>query len=280
MARKPELRLIDPDSSPGRVYGRVIREAELTLFGQPLQLKLDVPDVRIRLADIIPVARDICDQVVAISAGHAESQGKTVSCTKGCSACCGVYLPAMSEPEAFRLVEDIQQLSQAHRDRILRGFLEIGQALEQSGLKEMIQARYDGHVRTDESAELVKKWWSRAHRSCPVLQSGACSMYSVRPMVCREFLAVSDPALCESADAEQVWIPVEMYVVLGKLAGELEQTGPNPKLIVFPDLLRWTAGKETRRQRTWRAPMMAEKFLAILAEMAEKATIQAPATAR
>lgn len=96
MARKPELRLIDADSSPGRVYGRVIREAELTLFGQPLQLKLDVPDVRVRLADIIPVARDICDQVVAISAGHAESQGKTISCTKGCSACCGVYLPAMS----------------------------------------------------------------------------------------------------------------------------------------------------------------------------------------
>lgn len=269
MKKRPSIKLIDdPPAQGSPVFGRVTLHADLPVFAKTLHLSVDLPDRRAALSDLVPLAFEICDKIVSAAVSHAASQGKTLSCHKGCDACCSC-LPGMSEPEALRLLEDIQRLPQVPRNRILQGFAEMGQMLEDSGLHEIIQTRYGGKVGTAEDAEIIRQWWSRVHRSCPILQDNACSMYSSRPTVCREFLAVSDPNLCSSGQAETVKLPLNMYHILGKLPQALKKIDDSSaKIILFPSLLRWYAANRSRAQRTWRAPVMVERFLSILCESA------------
>lgn len=247
-------------------------EVDLPLFGRTIPVKAEVPDARMRLSDLVPLAWSICDRIVSAAQASAESQGRTVSCRKGCSGCCGAYLPGMAEPEAFRLIEDIQRLPNRARERILRGFLEFGEMAEKSGVYEEVKEKCGGIVTTGHGARILRDWWARVRRDCPILENNACSMHSHRPTVCREFLAVSDPALCARCQADKVYIPVNMYNVLGRLGGELLGDGSRATIIIFPTLLKWYAARKSRGRRTWRAPAMVERFLAILLETAERSS--------
>ncbi len=270
MKKRPQIRLIDDSEAQDTpAFGRVTIKTDLPICSKTLHLKIDLPDCRLGLSDLVPLAYEICDKIVSTAVSQLALQGKTLSCRKGCCTCCS-HLPALSEPEAFRLIEDTQRLPEGPRNRVLQGSAQMGRMLEDSGLHEIIQTRYGGKVGTAEDAEIIRQWWSRVHRPCPILQDNACSMYFSRPTVCREFLAVSDPALCSSGQAETVKLPLNMYHVLGRFAGALENADDSTaKIILFPNLLRWYSANRSRAERSWRAPLMVNSFLSILCQSAE-----------
>ena len=271
MSKREQIRLVDPaDPSGEPPYGTVRRTAEVPVFDESVRINVDVPDRRARLVDVVPLARAVCGRIVEASAARSESAGKPVSCAKGCSACCAVPLLGMSEPEAFSLVEDMKRLSAGDRNRILNGFVELGELAEKTGLYEAV-AEGDDQADPLHGFDVYRAWWRQVRRDCPILRHGACSMYPSRPMACREFLVTSDPDLCQASRETRVDIPFRMYHVLARLSDELEGRPPLRNFVLLPLLLRWYGGQATRAQRTWRGPMLVERFLAILSEMAAQA---------
>jgi len=274
MSRPVKIELVDEAAAAGGPAGGAVRvEAELPLPDEVLKIAADVPDRRARLIDLVPVARSICDRIVAMAAAGSEAAGKPISCRKGCNACCSLLL-GTSEPEAFCLIEDMKRLPERARSRILDGFVALGQMAEETGLYEALKAEA-----ADPAAAMdrCKKWWRQVRRDCPILRDGACSMYQSRPTACREFLVTSAPALCASYQETRMAIPVRMYQVLARLSDELQGRQTLENFVFLPTLLRWYAGRSTQGERTWRGPMMVERFFETLRRMIEQSRGDQPA---
>jgi Fe-S-cluster containining protein len=99
---------------------------------------------------------------------------KEVACRKGCAFCCSLYVSALP-PEIFAIADFIR-----------------GGAADLAAEIARIEAA-DANTRgLDPSCRFLAK------SPCALLTDGACSVYTVRPMVCRGVLSRSREA-CESA---------------------------------------------------------------------------------
>jgi hypothetical protein len=72
-------------------------------------------------------------------------------------------------------------------------------------------------------------------------------------------------------------MPLSITEALARLAAELEQS--SIEAVMLPLALPWAEENRQRWERTWPAPMMVEKFVNILKDMASKnsAVVAAPA---
>jgi len=265
MARRARIELSEAGGAPPAGWRRI--EAELPLFGETLHVAADVEDRRGRLADVVPLARALCDRVVAAAIRRSEALGKPVSCRKGCGACCGKYIVSMTVPEGFRLIEDISRLPASVRDEVAGGFAEACTRIARSGIHEAL-ARPAGEadLSPDEQLRVMDEWWAREGFPCPLLVEQACSQYAIRPLKCREFLVTSDPALCGTPSAERVPLPLSVSEALALWAGRIERTQPTQEM--FFNLLAWYPPKQARAERTWRAVEMVRGFLDVARELA------------
>jgi len=65
---------------------------ELDVLGKELNFRVDVGQVRARLADIVPLARTLCTKITDVVVESILSDGGNIPCCKGCAACCARYL--------------------------------------------------------------------------------------------------------------------------------------------------------------------------------------------
>jgi Fe-S-cluster containining protein len=121
------------------------------------------------------------DQVVSA----AINQGVELACKVGCNHCCSARVEAI-EPEVFRIAREIAS----------RPAEEINPLMER--LRAYVALPSD-----------VAPWPRRA--PCPFLIDELCSIYAVRPGVCRKAHSL-DVAKCVSHAAE---IPQNLNIVLG-----------------------------------------------------------------
>ncbi|MEN6586512.1 MAG: YkgJ family cysteine cluster protein [Sulfuricella sp.] len=120
------------------------------------------------------------DQVV-----HAAmDQGEKLDCRAGCSHCCNFRVEAL-EPEIFRIARELKKLSPEK-------------------LAELV-GRLQSHAAM---AKGVSVWDYRI--ACPFLAENLCSIYPVRPAVCRKAHSF-EVGKCEIAGAE---IPQSLNIVL------------------------------------------------------------------
>ena len=89
----------------------------ITTSSGDLQAQIDVPTGFIPITKIVPLMRSLGDQAQELEIAKTLQAGKTISCQKGCAACCRPMIP-VSPPEAFALVEAIKDLPQDHQSRI------------------------------------------------------------------------------------------------------------------------------------------------------------------
>jgi Fe-S-cluster containining protein len=129
------------------------------------------------------------------------TEGKKVTCSKSCSACCSHFV---SSVEPFELIaldmhlknrEDYPDLIVASYNRTVayEKILRDGQAAQDAG--------------SDEEADdrALYRYFTRGH-ACPFLEKdGKCGVYEWRPMACRMFFAESSPRFCSGKYLASPW---------------------------------------------------------------------------
>src|SRR5439155_12530576 len=74
-------------------------DVRLSIGGQPVRLDVAVPAGPTRPEELLPVFRGLTNLVVEVAIRDVERQGETLSCRKGCGACCRQPV-AVTEAEA------------------------------------------------------------------------------------------------------------------------------------------------------------------------------------
>jgi Fe-S-cluster containining protein len=151
--------------------------------GRLPQAKVRIPDLPLRMADLVPPMQRLCDGIVELAIQREKEKGESISCHKGCEngVCCSQLVP-LSPPEAFFLRDFIQTLPPERKTQIESHFNLVKEAMDQRGLTEKIR----GIEHTHEHQLLAYEYF-RMGMPCPFLEGGSCSIYSIRPFACREY---------------------------------------------------------------------------------------------
>ncbi len=117
--------------------------------------------------------------------GRVESEFDCVHCVPGCSECCS-QLPLVTFDE-WRLILDWMQdnLTAGGRARVVRN----AEALLTEGESVLPSWMRLGEVdlESPEAVDVVGEMFDNESTTCPFLFDGRCSIYPVRPLVCRSY---------------------------------------------------------------------------------------------
>ncbi|MDG4550402.1 MAG: YkgJ family cysteine cluster protein [Candidatus Contendobacter sp.] len=174
--------------------------AELTVAGRKVRLEMPVSAGPVRLAELLPLFRSMTDAFVEVSVANARAEGLEVSCKKGCGACCRQLVP-IAEIEARRLREVVEALPEPRKSTILARFEDARQRLARAGLLEKL--RQPRQFRDEEVIPFGMDYFQQGI-ACPFLEEESCSIYTERPLACREYLVVTPAEHCAAPTVESV----------------------------------------------------------------------------
>ncbi len=124
-----------------------------------------------------------------------EAEGRKVSCSRSCSACCRHFV---SSVESFEIVA----IHLAVRGRPDYGDLLFASHANATAYENLVREEGDDE---DASDRALYRYYTRGRR-CPFLTvEGDCGIYAVRPMACRMFFAESSPRFCEGKAIASPW---------------------------------------------------------------------------
>lgn len=143
------------------------------------------------IAVTLPILREAADRMLAQGARRA---GVASACQPGCAACCRQLVP-LAAAEARDLRERVANMPEALRTRIEARFSAAADALERSGLMELMA---DPSRIPPEGLEELGLQYLAAGIDCPFLEDERCAIYAHRPMACRQHAVSSDAAECRA----------------------------------------------------------------------------------
>jgi Fe-S-cluster containining protein len=232
--------------------------------GRLPQMRVRVPEESIGLADVVPFMHNLADAVIGLAVTSATKGGERVTCGPGCGVCCSQLVP-VSAPEVLFIVQRLMGMPLAERSPILQRFEAIEKRTVSTGLKQRI-CDLSGAGRKN---DIVARDYFRLGEPCPFLASQSCSIHAWRPVVCREFNSLSDPALCADPFVNKLGT-VPLYKrpssILAVLASRV--AGISTGLVAMPLLFDWYEANKELAQKTWPADMLIKKLLAITVEPA------------
>jgi Fe-S-cluster containining protein len=191
---------------------------ELSISGRRLRLEMTVPTARVRLRQLLPLFQSVADAVVDVACQSVESKGETISCARGCGACCRQLVP-ISPSEALGLRELVEALPEPRRADLGARFAAAHAELERAGLLEKLL--HPEHVTDAESQTLGMDYFERG-LACPFLEDESCSIHADRPLACREYLVTSPAQHCAQPAADTVR-GVKMPAKVSRILRQLER---------------------------------------------------------
>jgi Fe-S-cluster containining protein len=217
-----------------------------------LTTAIDVPSDLIPLTALVALTRRLGDEAAELEIRQATEAGHSISCQKGCAACCRMLVP-LSAPEAFALREHVKQLPMDRQSSLLNRLNDTKDRMKQAGLWDRMSdvAEATKQVR-DEELDPINQSYYALRIPCPFLENELCSIYEARPAACRELLVTSPAELCQDVVNNPVTplpISIRMSSVLGLAWGAL--TNSPPRLIPLPMALEWAERHEEESQRAW-----------------------------
>ena len=201
---------------------------------------ITVPNAPVPAAEIVPALQGLVNAVV-----EAAEVGKTVSCRKGCGACCRQLVP-VSRTEGERLLQLVAAMPAERRAALTTRFAAAEAAIDRAGLKE----------RGERSDRELSVTYFALGIPCPFLEDESCSIHPERPLVCREYLVTSPAALCAGAMQEGVTpvaVPKVSMAARG-LQGEKDDWFP------LALLMDWSRGRRRKGERR-PGPEWVQRFL-------------------
>ena len=248
-------------------------EIRLELPDGPLCARAIVEDRPARLAEVVPIARRLCDELAGRAFQRAAAAGAMVPCRKGCDACCR-YLVPLSPPEAFHLWDGIQRIAPGPREELLATFSAAGakvRAAVGTGLSTQMKLRL---ARRADGAAMssVESWYTRLHLDCPLLAGKLCGMYDDRPLACRGYFVTSPPCYCRDTEAglgKRLSLGVQPVQALCRLTADVEHLPP--QAVLLPLAPSWALENLPRALRTWPLPELVSRLADILGRQLQKA---------
>lgn len=186
---------------------------QLTVDGVEIEAAVPLPAGPAPRRVVLPTLQGLTDTIVQIAETRAGEAGETVSCKKGCDACCRQMVP-ISPAEAYALGAVLDAMPPPQAARILERFDVAVETLAAKGLLPRLERRHT--LSPDEAAQLDRDYFAAAV-NCPFLQNRACSIHKHRPLACREFLVTSPARECRDPGAggvRPVAMPAKVSVAL------------------------------------------------------------------
>ena len=197
-----------------------------------VQMEMTLPAAPTRLESLLPVFQKVADSLVGLAAERAAAEGRTISCAEGCGACCRQIVP-ITEMEARRVARLVEELPEPRRTEIRARFERARDRLAEAGFLSRLRRPHDF-----EKEEFSPFGLGYFHLGipCPFLEEERCSIYSDRPISCREYLVTSPAAQCADPKPntiEQVEFPGKVWTALAR-AG---MRGPPSRFIPWVPLV-------------------------------------------
>lgn len=205
---------------------------DLTVAGRKVHFQLDVPAGPTRPIDLLPIFRSLTDTFVGIAVENAQAGGQTISCRKGCGACCRQLVP-ISEIEVESIQRLVDELPAPRRREIIARFEKAVRQLEASGLLPALRA--SDHV-TRKNIRFLGTAYFEQGIPCPFLEDESCSIHPDRPLACREYLVTSPAANCTKPSAESIRC-VTMPAKISRAVRHLDTGEPNRSATWIPMIL-------------------------------------------
>ena len=142
----------------------------------------------------VDLAYDAIDAYLELLSSAAQLP---VSCSAGCSACC-TETPPVHALEGLRMARALLSRTDG-RARVQRAVEQARrfQALMAAHLRRRGGSGDAATTRTEVYRE-AQEAWRRLGQPCPVLgDDGRCAEYRARPLACRIYVIVDDPARCD-----------------------------------------------------------------------------------
>ena len=201
---------------------------------------ISVPGAPVPAAEIVPALQGLVNAVV-----EAAEAGKSISCRKGCGACCRQLVP-VSRTEGERLLKLIEAMPARRRETLAARFAAAEKAIDAAGLK----------VREGRSDRELSTAYFALGLACPFLEEESCSIHRERPLICREYLVTSPAKLCSGPKQEGV-TPVAVPKVSSAARGLQEE---KDEWFPLAMLMAW-ARTRPRKAEKRTGPEWVQRFL-------------------
>src|SRR5262249_20241959 len=150
-----------------------------------------------------------------------EEKGKTISCKAGCGACCRQLVP-ISETEARRIADLVEELPEPRRAVVRQRFADARRRLEESGMLDKLLHHENW---SDDAFRAIGIGYFNLGIPCPFLDDESCSIHPDRPITCREYLVTSPAENCAHPTATNIdWVPLagKVWTALARFDEPLE----------------------------------------------------------
>jgi len=174
---------------------------ELSIGGHKLRIQMSIPTKAVRPVELLPLFQSLADAIVGVAVKSVEDEGLTISCGKGCGACCSQLVP-ISPMEARRLGELVNDMPEPRKSEIRERFDKARGRFQSAGLLDRL-------LRPESLAgeEILAFGLEYFHQRipCPFLdEEQSCSIHLDRPIACREYLVTSRAQDCAEPTPETV----------------------------------------------------------------------------
>lgn len=189
---------------------------KMSIAGRSLEAQVQVPEGPARPRQLLPLLQSLTDAIVDISSDLVAQQGKKISCRAGCGACCRQLVP-ISQAEAYRLADLVEQLPEPRRMEVRRRFADVAQRLGAAG---MLQKLCEPNNVPEDALQPIGMDYFRLGIPCPFLEDESCSIHPDRPLACREYLVTSPAEQCQQPSAraiDRVDLPMKVSGALLRL---------------------------------------------------------------
>lgn len=157
-----------------------------------VEVPVELPRRRVEPSRMIPAVHAVASALADEATAAARAEGHEVSCGPGCGTCCRQLVP-ISGAEAHHLARVIDAMPEPRRSAVRRRFDDARAALDRAGLLDEIERFVE--LDADDRRRLARATY-RAEVACPFLVDESCSIHADRPVACRQYLVVTDPARC------------------------------------------------------------------------------------
>jgi Fe-S-cluster containining protein len=246
--------MADSSTTSGADSGHLTANLRLTVGDMRIVHPITVAKAAVPAAEIVPALQGLVNAVVA----SAEA-GKSISCRKGCGACCRQLVP-ISRTEGEALLALVDALPAPRREELTRRFVAASDALAEAGLRNRL---LDPGQRTGLTDRDLSTAYFALGIACPFLEEESCSIHPDRPLVCREYLVTSPAELCAGLTQEGVTpVPVPKTSLAARgLDEDRPEVNTAGRWFPLALLLEWSKARPRRPPARRPGPEWIERFL-------------------